>query len=150
MAGFLDDYGVADERREKIVKRIVIAAAVVIIAGGILYFFFRNFREERQIRTFIDLLNQKNYVAAYALWGCTPETPCRDYPLQEFMKDWGPASPHANISSVKLARTRSCATGIIQTLDFGGGEVVDLWVERKDRTIGFAPWPVCSPRMQAP
>lgn len=150
MTGFLDDdYGVADARREKVIKRILVAAAIVIIAGLALFFGFRNFREKRQVERFVEFLRQNDYPAAYRLWGCTPERPCRDYPIEEFMKDWGPASPHADVSNVKITRTRSCSTGIIQTLDFGRGEEVNLWVERKDRMIGFAPWPVCSPKMKA-
>ena len=153
MSGFLDGYGVEDarrEKREKLFKRSLIAVLVVAVASLALYFGFRNFSEKRQIQRFVDLLKQKNYEGAYQLWGCSAESPCREYTLAEFMKDWGPNSPHADLSSLKIARMRSCSTGIIQTLDFGKGEQVDLWVERKDQNLGFAPWPVCSPRMKAP
>lgn len=150
MAGFLDSYGVGDARREKVVKWSAIAVVAVAAVASIFYFSFRNFSEKRQIERFVQLLRQKDYQAAYRLWGCSPETPCRDYPMEEFMKDWGPNSPHADMSALKIARMRSCSTGIIQTLDFGKGEEVNLWVERKDHSIGFAPWPICAPRMKAP
>lgn len=148
MSGFLDEYGVSDERREKVTKRVVLALVVLLVAAGSAYFYFRNWREERQARQFVELLRARDYPAAYALWGCSPEHPCRDYPIEEFLKDWGPQSPHANLSALRLTRTRSCSGGIIRTLDFGGGEIVNLWIERRDRTIGFAPWEVCAPRMQ--
>jgi hypothetical protein len=35
-------------------------------------------------------------------------------------------------------------------MDFGAGDTLNLWVESKDLTLSFAPWPVCNPRWQAP
>ena len=43
-----------------------------------------------------------------------------------------------------------CQTGIIEVMDFGAGNTLNLWVESKDLTLSFAPWPVCNPRLQAP
>ena len=149
MAGYLDQYGVGDERREKIRRRIILSAVAVLVIGIALYFTLRNFREERQFKTFIELLRKQDYQGAYALWGCTEAKPCRDYPLAKFMEDWGPNSAHTNLTQLHT-KTRSCSAGIIQTIDFGKGEEVNIWVDRKDLTIGFAPWPVCNPSMKVP
>jgi hypothetical protein len=150
MADFLDGYGVADARREKRVKTIIWSLVGIAVLSVILYYQFRNFREERQSSLFLELLKKRDYQAAYALWGCTPETPCRDYALDKFLEDWGPKSPHADLSALKITKTRSCESGIIQILDFGKGETVNLLVQRKDKTIGFSPWEYCNPRWQAP
>lgn len=150
MSEFLEGYGVADARRGRVIKWIILSLIAAAVLGTILYFQFRNFGEERQASLFFKLLKKQDYQAAYRLWGCTPETPCRDYAFEKFLEDWGPKSPHADLSSVKVEKTRSCPAGIIQIVDFGKGEKVNLYVQRKDRTIGFAPWEYCNPRWQAP
>ncbi len=150
MAGYLEGYGAGDERREKTTRWIILSVvilAIVVIAG---YFQFRNFREEKQIGTFLELLKRQDYKAAYAMWGCTDSRPCPQYAFDKFLEDWGPKSPHSNLASAKLAKTKSCDTGIIQFIQFPGQDEVQLWVERRDKVLGFAPWPVCNPRMQVP
>ena len=150
MAGYLEGYGAGEERREKTIRWIILSVvllAVIAIAG---YYQFRNYREEKQIGAFLELLKRQDYKAAYALWGCTDAHPCPQYALDKFLEDWGPKSPHANIAAAKLAKTKSCNTGIIQFIEFPGNDEVQLWVERRDKVLGFAPWPVCNPRMQVP
>jgi hypothetical protein len=149
MSGYLDDYGVSDSRREKIFKRIVVSTVILAIVASILYFQFRNYREEQQIQSFIALLEQKDYKAAYELWGCTEESPCPGYAYEKFLEDWGPESIHPDITAGKITRTRSCSGGIIQTLTFGEDDEVLLWVERADLVIGFSPWPMCDPQLPA-
>jgi hypothetical protein len=150
MAGYLEGYGAGEERREKTVRWILISALIIAILGIAAYFQFRNYREEQQIKAFVDDLKRKDYKAAYSLWGCTDQHPCPQYAFNKFLEDWGPQSPHANIEAAKVAKTKSCSTGIIQFIEFPGNDEVQLWVERKDKTIGFAPWPVCNPRMSVP
>jgi hypothetical protein len=147
---YLDTYGVRDARREKITKLLLIIGAFVLVAGIALYFQFRNYEEKKQVGTFLELLKNGNHRAAYALWGCTEAKPCPQYPFTAFMEDWGPASPQAKIADAKIVTTKSCEGGIIQFLRFPDSHEVQLWVERKDRTIGFAPWPICNPRMKVP
>jgi hypothetical protein len=150
MSDFLEGYGVTDARREHRVKTIVWTVVGLIVVGIAGYLWLRNFREEHQAKLFFDLLRKQDYQAAYRLWGCTPETPCRDYAFDKFMEDWGPKSPHTGFDTMKVSKTRSCAAGIIQILDFGGGETVNLYVQRKDLVLSFSPWEFCNPRWQAP
>lgn len=150
MTGFLDSYGAGEERREKIVKRIVLGGLVALAIAVTLYFVFRNWGEYRQARMFLDLLKKQDYQSAYRLWGCTPATPCRDYRFERFMEDWGPQSPHGNTAAARIAKTRSCAGGVIYTLEYGKDDSLLLWVGREDKVLGYAPWPSCNPRMPAP
>ncbi len=144
MAGYLDNYGAGEEQREKLIKRVALATLVVVIAAGVLYFIFKNYRQERQVKNFIALLERGDYKAAYALWGCTDANPCRDYPFNEFMKDWGPQSPHSDPKVLHITKSRSCGSGVIITLD-GKNQEDKLWVQRSDLTIGFSPLPGCPP-----
>jgi hypothetical protein len=143
MAGYLDHYGPGEERREQMIKRVAITAIVLVIVAGVLYFVFKNYRQERQVKSFFALLARQDYKAAYVLWGCTDANPCRDYPFNEFMKDWGPQSEHADPASFHITKTRSCGSGVIVTVDSSKKQEDKLWVQRDDLTIGFSPLPGC-------
>jgi hypothetical protein len=137
---YLDTYGVKDARREKLVKRIAIAVVVLAALSAVLYFQFRNYAEERQVKAFLQHLQARDYKAAYALWGCTDSTPCPQYAFDKFMEDWGPAGPLKSPEQAQIAQTRGCETGLIGIIRAPGQQPIQLWVERQDKIIGFAPW----------
>jgi hypothetical protein len=146
MPGYLDQYGAGEERRERIVKTVVISVVALAVAAGVLYFLFHNYTEERQAKQFFALVAAHDYKAAYALWGCTDANPCRDYPYDKFISDWGPQSPHSDVSGSRITRSRSCGSGVILTVDFAHGPQERLWVERQAKTIGYSPFPGCPAR----
>ena len=150
MSSYLEAYGAAEEQRAariRLLKYISITVAVVLVVGLTLYGIFRNHAEERQARTFVDLLRSHDYRGAYALWGCTDSHPCPDYPFDKFQEDWGPKSGHADESSAKIGSSEACGSGVLIRLDYKGSEEsVPLFVERSDEVISFAPWPECPGR----
>lgn len=152
MSDFLQGYGETDARRERVFKRIILAAVALSVLAAAGWWFSRDFTEKQQISRFVQLLEKKDYGAAYRLWGCDPGDPCRDYSLDKFMGDWGPKGVYTRNQPLKLAEKRSCEGGIIQYIEYGKTEddVVHIYVQRSDLTLGFAPWPVCNPRWQAP
>ena len=150
MAGYLDTYGESEAKREKIIKVVGISAAILIIASGSLYFFMRDFQEKQKLNSFRELILKKDYKAAYPMWGCTNSTPCSQYSFERFLRDWGPDSPVGKGSKVSVLRTNSCTATVIQVWNIGAKEEVNLVVNRKDKVIGFAPWPVCDPHMKMP
>ncbi|HLK47631.1 MAG TPA: hypothetical protein VKT49_05825 [Bryobacteraceae bacterium] len=141
MAGYLENYGAGEERREKITKTVLVAVAAALIIGGLGYLFFRNFPEERQARRFFELLQAHNYKEAYALWGCTDAKPCRDYNETEFLKDWGPSQ--APVNEIDVLDTESCGSGVIVEVDAGKAGDKKLWVERDTKILGFPPFERC-------
>ena len=143
MAGYLDQYGAGEERRGKIIRNVVIAVVALVAVGGALYFNFHNYREEQQVKQFMSLLAGKDYKAAYALFGCTDAKPCRYYPIDKFMEDWGPTSGHSGFDSARITRSRSCGSGVLLTVDYGSNQQEKLWVERGDKSIGFPPVQGC-------
>lgn len=147
MPGYLDQYGAGEEQRIKFIWRAVTVIIIAVICAGVLYFFLKNYREEREARTFLQLLRNRDYQAAYRLWGCSPKKPdvCRDYPFNKFMEDWGPNSPHADVSAARVSKSRSCGSGVILTVSLGHDQQEKLWVQRDDLTLGFSPWPGCPP-----
>lgn len=142
MAGYLDQYGKGDARREKWIKRtiaIVLSVLVIWAAAAIL---LHNRTENNQVITFLNLLQNKDYQSAYHLFGCTEQTPCRDYSFEKFQEDWGPGGRFATIGSHKVVRSRACGTGVIVTVAVDSREE-QFWVEKDNKTVGFSPWPAC-------
>jgi hypothetical protein len=144
MAGFLDEnYGVREERREKIVKWVVLSVLAILVGGGLLYAVFKDYPEERQAGRFFRLLEEHNYQAAYELWGCTAPTDraCHDYPFAEFMKDWGPQA--APVTDRDVLDGEACGSGVIVAVDAGKAGEKKLWVERSSHFLGFPPFDRC-------
>jgi hypothetical protein len=149
MAGYLDEYGVAEARRERTVKYIIAGALVAAILGAAAFFLFRNRAEENVVNQFVAALRGKNYQQAYALWGCTPQTPCRYYAPERFIEDWGASGTYKNPEQIKIEHVDACDTGVVFDISYPGADDQGLWVERKTKVLGYAPWPRCpGPHLQ--
>jgi hypothetical protein len=146
MSGYLDHYGAGYEQSHKRKKMIVVVALLIVVGGSALYLTLRNFRQKAKVTQFVELLQKRDYSAAYRLWGCTEAKPCPDYSFQRFMDDWGPRSQNAQIASFHISHSRSCGTGVIVTVELGANREERFWVESNEMTIGFSPWSVCPAR----
>jgi len=142
MAGYLDQYGAGEERRNRIIKTLVISVVALAVLGSIAFFVFHNYRQEQAVKRFFQSLEAHDYQSAYALW-VRSDSDRRGYPFDKFMEDWGPKSPHPDVSNYRISRSRSCGSGVILTIDFGSNQQEKLWVQRDDLTIGFSPLPGC-------
>jgi hypothetical protein len=142
MSGYLEKYGAGEERRGKIIKILLLSLVTLVVVGGALVFQFYNIREERLVMRFIGQLQAHDYKGAYALFGCTDAKPCRDYPINRFMEDWGPNSGHNALGAAHISRSRSCGSGVLLTIDYSPNTQEKLWVDR-DSTISFPPMQGC-------
>jgi hypothetical protein len=149
MGGILDpSYGVADERRSRLVKRTVIWGLAGLVVAGALFLWLRNWRQEQTVKQFFSLLEQKKYQEAYAMWGCTPDHPCKYYSPEAFNEDWGPSSPFSNVAQVKIEHEDNCSSGVVFDLENPKAKPVGLFVS-KDNILGFAEGPRCpGPHLQ--
>jgi hypothetical protein len=145
MAGYLEDYGVGDAQREKKLKWITISVIVGAVLAVTLYAVFRDFKEDRRVSQFRQALKQQDFKTAYTFWGCTFETPCRDYAFDKFMEDWGPQGANAKVATAPVADSERCGNGYIVAFETGK-EPVSLWVERDTGVLSYAPWSVCPER----
>jgi hypothetical protein len=149
MSGFLDAYeGQAERqyRRTLLVKRVVLWGSLTAIAASILFYAFRTHSQEQVVKQFLDDLRRQQYQEAYRLWGCTPDTPCKYYPPEEFTEDWGPSSRYSNASAFQVEHVDFCNDGVVFDLAYPSMENVGLWVQRSSNVISFAPWPRCPGR----
>ena len=144
MAGYLDEFGVVDARRERRRRRIILWGLVAVIVGTSAFFYFRNWSEERALDHFISLLKQQQYQAAYQLWQ-TPNT-AKFYPPEKFAEDWGASGEYKNAAALHVRTVDSCNTGVVFDMAYPGADDFGLWVERQSKVISFAPWPRCPGR----
>jgi hypothetical protein len=141
MAGYLDEYGVTDARRERLRKRIIIWAALAIVIGTSAFFYLRNWSEERTVDRFLTLLKQQKYQEAYEQWR-TPDS-AKFYPPEKFAEDWGATGVYKNAAGLQIRIVDSCNDGVVFDMAYPGADDFGLWVERKTKIISFAPWPRC-------
>jgi len=142
MAGYLDAYGVADERRERRLKHIVIWGFSTVIVIAILYFSLRTHSQERVVNQFLTDLEHQQYQEAYKLWGC-PEN-CKYYAPEKFLEDWGPSSTYAKSSHGKIEHVDYCDDGVVFDLSLPDNQ--GLWVNRSTNFISFFDAPRCPGR----
>jgi len=141
MGSYLQQYGLEEERRGRIIKWIVVIAVAIIIIAIAAYLIFHNYPERRVARHFLDEINTHQYQAAYRDWGCTDQQPCPNYDFNRFMQDWGPASKAS--SSWKVVSSDSCKSFLTLNVQAQGSELQSLAIQRSDHSLGFAPAPEC-------
>jgi hypothetical protein len=133
MAGYLDAYGVADQRRERLVKRILIGSLSTALVVTVAYFMLRTHGQERVVSQFIEDLQHSQYQEAYKLWGC-PEN-CKYYPYDKFLEDWGPTSKYGKGTDLKAQHVDYCDDGVV--FDLSLPDDTALWVNRTTNFISF-------------
>ncbi len=138
--GYLDQYEQGPRGFDKIVKAVAVLILAGLIGYGVYWLFFRNWTQERQARLFLETVQQKQFVEAYSYWGCTIEEPCRYYPFDEFLEDWGPESPLGGMKSFELGRSYTQPNGVIIEVAIDGVKQPNLWVERDTKVISFFPY----------
>ncbi|MBI3696788.1 MAG: hypothetical protein HY238_18370 [Acidobacteria bacterium] len=139
--GYLDEFGVKETQQERRRKRRLLTAMVILAVVGSLYYEFKNFREEARVKEFLAVLQRADYPAAYAFWGCKVEAPCPNYDFKSFQEDWGPNPPSkiSKVRSYRLGTSHARGSGVIVPVVINDGPAIQLWVEKSNQTLGFAP-----------
>ena len=154
MPGYLEDYGVSDERRGRVMRWLLISggAALVVV---IVYFSLPLLSMAIpplspgwwHVRTFVSHLSGHDYQAAYRDWGCA--TPCKDYPFSDFMADWGPQGHFGGAAAGSIRKVRPCGGGTVVIVDWKGDSQT-LWYKPDDHSLTFWPWGGCPAHFEAP
>ena len=140
--GYLEAYGEGQAKRTRSLLRILGALLLAIVLGVFLYFQFRDYSLNRVASQFLKALERKDYSQAYVLWGCTENNPCAHYPYEQFLRDWGPSSSYREAAKAEILNTKSCEGGVLKFVRFPSQPDVLLWIDRKSKSVGFAPWQV--------
>ena len=137
---YLDGYGIADARREKLFKGAVVTLLVSVALGSLLYVWFKNYPQERRVKQFLAAIEAGDYEHAYTFWGCSVEQPCPTYPYDAFLVDWGEKSPLGPVKTFSLGRSSEQGTGVIIEVEINGKPQPELWVEKQTGVVGFSPY----------
>ena len=139
--------------------RLLLTALVIVIAIFLVWWFFRFYPEDRVINKFFAAIEHKDFDTAYGLYFADPDwkqhpQKYNQYPLPQFMLDWGPSSEYGTITSHKIECTTEpptkayrSPTGVIVVLSVNHRpETTSMWVEKKSKSISLSPQEViCHP-----
>jgi hypothetical protein len=142
---YLEHYGEGVERRIRRRKRALFCATALLALAGSLAYYFHNYRQESQANRFLERLTVRDYAGAHALW-LASDSDRRAYPHRAFLEDWGPESGR-DPTGFRIAKSRSCGTGVIVTVELPKGGRERLWVQRDSLVIGFPPPPETLPKI---
>jgi hypothetical protein len=149
MAGYLDQYGAGEERRNRIIIRSILALLIAGVLGTLTWYLTLNHREEGVVKTFIAALKRGDTQGAYRIWGCSDPKACSGYDYERFLKDWGPgAADPPDLATMVLTDSEECNSAVMLTLQVNAKRIEQLWVDKGANTINFAPFPICP--MQIP
>jgi hypothetical protein len=143
------------QRRWRLLGSILIAAIVAFLV----WWLFRYYPEKRTIDRFFQAIEQKKFDVAYGLYFADPDWKQHpqkydQYPLSQFMLDWGPSSEYGVIASHKIdcateppKRAYRSPTGVIVVVSINGrAEGTSMWVEKNTKSITLSPQEVeCNP-----
>jgi hypothetical protein len=154
MAGYLEEYGVADARRSRVMRWIVVSVGAVGIVV-VLYFALPLLSMLVpplspgwwHVRTFMSDLRRHDYQAAYRDWGCARG--CPDYTFNDFVGDWGAQGRFAGAATGSIRKVRPCGGGTVVVVDWPGDNQT-LWYRPSDRSLTFWPWGGCPAHFAAP
>jgi hypothetical protein len=151
--------------RQRIMRLIGVAAALAVVALVFLWV-FRYWPQERVINRFFEALAHKDFDAAFGVYNADPDwkqhaAKYNQYPLPQFMQDWGPSSEFGAIVSHKIECSKGTGSGVIVAVTVngqhcpGGGtadaktaykeqcsQTTFMWVEDKTRALTIAPLPL--------
>ncbi len=134
-----------DARKARIRRNIIIGILISIPIIAAFSWYFWNWPEEHRINRFMQAVETKNYVEAFALWNSDPDWQhhldrYKTYTYGQFENDWGPSSDYGVITSHAIVVSRQYGSGVVVGVDINGRKTpLFLWVERKAKTIGFSP-----------
>jgi hypothetical protein len=143
MAGYLDQYGAGEERRNRIIIRSILGFVILVIAVALGWYLTLNHHQESVVKSFIAALKRKDTEGAYRIWGCTSSHPCPDYSYNQFLKDWGPGPNGPDLSVIGLSDSEECNNAAMLTVQVNPTRVEQLWLDKDSDLISFAPFPIC-------
>lgn len=139
-------------------RLLAIAVSVAIIAVA-LWWFFRFYPEDHVINRFFQAIEARNFDKAYGIYFADPDwkqhpQKYNQYPLTQFMLDWGPSSEYGVITSHKIecsveppTKDFASPSGVIVVVSINHRpETTSMWVEKKSKSITLSPEEVlCHP-----
>jgi hypothetical protein len=139
---------VYDEAAAKRRRNLLLMALVIVVVLGSLVWMFRFWPQERTVDAYFAALEQGDFSRAYGIYVHDPEwkqhaEKYKEYPLNDFIRDWGPASEYGHITSHRILsaqRPPHGNTGVVVSVSINGRPVpIPVWVG-KDGTLTVWPY----------
>jgi len=136
----------AAARRRKI--RIATVIITLLVLAWVAWT-FRHWPQEHLVEKFFSALQDKNYEAAYGLWTNDPDwkqhpEKHRDYPYNDFYRDWGPGGEWGVIKSHSVygsVSPKGSSSGVVVDVIVNErAEHARVWVQKSDKTLSFSPY----------
>ena len=134
--------------------RVAAVVAILAVSGVVLYWQFRYYPEKKAVEHFMEALQAGDYPTAYRLWNAPPS-----YAYKDFLEDWGETTPRGRVRSYEIVgvepkapvevalpgqptmRVAGDSSGVVVLVRINGQlEPVRIWVEKKDKSLGFPPF----------
>lgn len=122
---------------------IAILCSCLVLAG--LTWYFWNWPQEHLVNHFFQTIEAGDLPKAFGIWNNDPDWqkhPAKyaSYPYGRFELDWGHSSDWGDIKTHKIVMSKTTGSGVVVGVDINGQKTpIFLWVERKNKTLGFSP-----------
>jgi hypothetical protein len=132
-----------DRRRRRLIVVIVSAALI----GALVSYHFRDYPERATVQKFFAALQKQDYESAYSVWFKDPNwkqhpSNYRNYPFNDFYRDWGPGGEWGLVKSFHVDCSLSPGGGsgvIVQVTVNQRADHAYVWVQKSDKTLSFSP-----------
>lgn len=121
---------VAERRR----RLLIAGLAFSVMLAGYLYYEFKNYPEEHKVNRFFHALQTQDFQEAYRLW-----QPAPSYSFKDFSEDWGRDGIQGVVTRFHITGSTERGSGVIVRVLVNDRQEEDLWVEKKDKSLGFPP-----------
>ncbi|MGH9466422.1 MAG: hypothetical protein ACRD1Y_03615 [Terriglobales bacterium] len=124
----------AHQRR---VLGIVVAIVIIVAIIGVLY--WPRYQARHTVDQFFNAIIRKNYQEAYAIWQPNPQL----YPMDAFMKDWGPGSQWGIIKTFHIDELGpppgGHASGLVALVTINGivSNQARIWIQNGTHSLTF-------------
>lgn len=140
-------------------NRLIIISVVLLIVATAVWWFTRYWPEERVVNKFFEAIEHKDFETAYGIYNADPDwkqhaQKYSQYPLSQFMLDWGPSGDNGTITSHKIDCLKepdkkgfASPSGVIIAVTINNRtDDTSMWVEKKTKTLTTSPFPLlCHP-----
>jgi len=136
-----------DPARERRRRKVIIVIVLAFLVGAWVAYHLRDSHERVIVKRFFLDLQKQDYEAAYGIyfhdtnWKQHPAK-YRDYPYNEFYRDWGPGGEWGMVKSFDVDCSLSPSGGsgvIVQVTVNQRADHAYVWVQKSDRTLSFSP-----------
>jgi hypothetical protein len=153
--GLLDEP--VDDPKAQLKRTAIMAGSAIVLSVLFFYwlwFLYLHMPERTAAERFFNILSAGNTEQAYQDW----KPDASHYSYKDFMEDWGPTGQYGPVKSFRLESASNPprgGSGIIITVEVSPDlpfpsnsdivksahtKEVKLWVEKKDKSLGFSPF----------